>query len=358
MSQIKTEFELETASGYAYNIFRSPSSFFDGDEVLNEDELYRSSFYQDISFKGMFTKSWENQSLSLRVNPRGRLFYSDSDATYYTIYSRLRYENEISNKTKLQVTSHYNYRDREGENLDDNELRTPLGYRHYDISAGLFFRLYRQNRSFLKVEYGNRNYQDGETNDLKYDYYSVQTVLRNVFKKPAGWHSYGIEVEYEKRLFDRTYYEDPTLNETRDWSYLTLEPFYRWPITNKWRLRGGLEWSKRTDNDNGTFTYNQLRPSLELRYKTESFMVEAVGSYANRDYEQLNATNTNGEVLGKLNLKYYRLRANMDKKIGKNLYLTATAYTTNRVSNRTNGTTTAFRSYDYFYGGIGLKYRF
>ncbi|NQY06881.1 MAG: hypothetical protein HRT68_12010 [Flavobacteriaceae bacterium] len=359
-AQINSEFELETLSGYENNIFKSPSSFVDPDsgELLGKEDLYTNSIFQQVAIKGLFTKEWNNNNLTLRLLPRAQIFLSESQASYYTIYSRLRYEKEISNKTKWQVTSHFNYRDRDGENLDDNELRTPLGYRHFDVSTRLFFRLYKQSRSFVEIEYGNRNYQDGETNKLWYDYVAVNTIFRNVFKNPAGYHSYGVEASFSKRFYERNYFDPEEADETRNWTYFTAEPFYRIPITEKWRVRAGLEWQRRIDNDRGSFTYSQLRPSVELRYKTETFMAQLNGSYTNRGFNSLNATDVFGEVTGKLNLKYYRLRLEMEQKIGKNLYLTSDAYMINRESNRKNLNTTGFRSYQYFYAGIGLTFTF
>ena len=119
-----------------------------------------------------------------------------------------------------------------------------------------------------------------------------------------------------------------------------------------------MEWQRRIDNDRGSFTYSQLRPSVELRYKTETFMAQLNGSYTNRGFNSLNATDVFGEVTGKLNLKYYRLRLEIEQKIGKNLYLTSDAYMINRESNRKNLNTTGFRSYQYFYAGIGLTFTF
>ncbi len=358
ISQIQSEFEMETASGYMHNIFRSPSSFIDEDELFGKDDLIRSSIYQDMGFKGIFKKFWKNENISLRLYPKGRLFLSDTEATFYTVYSRFRYEKNFSRKTRLWLTSHWNLRDREGENLDDNELRTPLGYRHLDISAGLFFRLYDQHRGFINLEIGNRNYQDAESNDLQYDYYTINTVFRNVFERPEGWHSYGIEAQLSKRLYERTYFEPEVPKETRDWSYIVLEPFYRWPVSKNWRLRGGVEWSKRKDNNKGTFTYRQIRPSLELRYKNEKWLIETEGSYTIRDFDGLNATNSAEEILGKLNFKYYRLKVDIEYELGRKLYLTANMYVNNRNSNRTNINTITFRSYDYYYAGIGLRFEF
>lgn len=359
-AQINTEFELDTQSGYEYNIFKAPSSFVDPEsgELLGEEDLYTSSFYQRVGAKALFTKEMKaNQNLSLRLRPVGRFYLSESEASYFTIYSRLRYEKEFNSKTSLRIQTHYNYRDRDGENFDDNELRTPLGYRQADISAGLFFRLYNQNRSFIEIEYGNRNFKDGETNDLYYNYYRINTIFRNVFKRAAGYHSYGIEASFMNRFFTRSFVEDEP-NTNRNWSYITLEPFYRIPLTEKWRVRPALEWSKRIDNDQGTFTYSQIKPSLEVRYKTDKWLVETTASLTNRKYSQLRATNSGGEDLGNLELKYYRLRVNAERKISKSLSITSEVYVNNRVSNRTDVASSFFRSYDYFYAGIGLRYTF
>ena len=51
-AQIKTNFSIETASGYEENIFKSPKSFFENGVLKNKNDLYRSSFLLKISTYG------------------------------------------------------------------------------------------------------------------------------------------------------------------------------------------------------------------------------------------------------------------------------------------------------------------
>ncbi|MEM7187133.1 MAG: hypothetical protein AAF466_10780, partial [Bacteroidota bacterium] len=132
-AQITSEYSLQSDSGYEFNIFKFPESFFDSerDTLLGKSDIYRSSFYQQVSFRGLFNHKFnKRQAISLRLSPRGRFYLEDAELNYYTLYSRLRYQHEFRRTTKWEMTARYNYRERDGENLDDSELRTPLGYGH------------------------------------------------------------------------------------------------------------------------------------------------------------------------------------------------------------------------------------
>jgi len=356
-AQIETDIEIATQTGYENNIFKSPDSFIDEDtgELLGKDGVQRSSFFQDIGIRGLFSKRWDNQKLSLRLNPKGRFYFSDDEASYFTIYSRLRYENELSRNTKWLVTARYNYRDRDGENLDDSELRTPLGYAHVETTSTLHFRLYKQNRTLVELKYANRDYKDGLTNNLSYNLIGIRTVFRNVFKRRAGYHSYGVEASFNKRHYKRVFFDGLEATTKRDWSYIDVEGFYRYPITENWQLRPSFQYMTRVDNDAGRFTYTQVKPTIAVSYNAESFSMDVTASYTNRNYDQLRATNTNGDDLGLLKFKYYRLRVNAEKQIAHNLFITANAYVNIRESNRTNQNSLIFRGYDHFYVGFGLK---
>jgi len=357
-AQLKTTIVIESLTGYENNIFKSPKSFLNSNgELLTDKQLYESSFYQTGDLKFIAKKEWRKQSISFRINPRGNYYYSENDASYFTIYSGIKYENILSKKTKWQIQSRYNFRNRKGDNVDGSELNFPLGYGHFDFSTGMHYRLYKQNRSFIKIIYGNRNYKKTNTNEISYNSLGVNTIFRNVYKRDAGWHSYGIEASFINKYFQQKNQVENT-NEKFNWKDVSVGAFYRYPVTKKLDVKPLFTFKKRIDSKNDKFTYTQLKPSLNIAYKTTKIHFDVIGSYVNRKYKTLEATNTDWNKLGKLKYTYYQLKVVAKMKLNKKLSVVSKSYINNRTSNKTNMKSIYFRDYNYYYTGIGLKYTF
>ena len=357
-AQIQTNVTVETLSGYENNIFKSPKTFRNNAGVtLGKDSLYTNSFYQDLGVRAVFKKPWKKQSLSLRINPRGRYYYSENDASYFTLYSGLSYVNKISRKTDWFASARFNIRDREGENVDGSELRFPLGYRFYDITAGTNFRMYRQNRTYAKVFYGNKDYNETDRSDLAYDFVGANTIIRNVFRRPAGYHSYGVELNYVHKFFTNSKNASGAVNEKFTWRDFSSELFYRYPVTEQWQLRFSVAYKGRNDSEK-KFTYGQYKPALSIRYKTTDLLLNLTGNYVSRTYKTLRATASDNSDLGKLKYQYYQLRLEGELKLNKKLSIITNSFLNTRDSNKTNINSIYFRSYKTFYAGLGIRYRF
>lgn len=359
-SQVESNFLFQTRSGYEYNIFRFPDRYLDPelDEVLGPEDLYTNSLFQQGSFRMLFSKKWRGQEINLRVNPVGRFYLDERESSYYTLYNRFRYINRFTKKTIFTATVRYNYRNREGQNLDESAFRTPLGFAHFEAVTGLDFRLYKSNRTKLELLYANRNYQNTEQNDLVYDLLGANLIFRNVFKTRAGYHSYGIRANFNNRKYLRTDLEDNENNLRRNWNFTTLQGFYRYPVSEVLTLEPAMAWNTRTDLDNGRFTYSQLEPSLRLRYRDEIFTAEAQASYAIRNFEQLRATDSDNNDLGLLQFNYTRINLDVTHKLSDNLSIAFDLNVNIRESNRTNVERVLFRGFDYYYTGIGLQWTF
>lgn len=359
--QIASQANLQTQSGYEFNIFKFPESFFNSDTntLMEKDEIYRSSFFQQTSARVLFTKKMGRKgNISLRLQPRARFYFEDSALDYYTIYSRLRYQNTFRRNTKWEIIGRYNFRERDGENLDDSELRTPLGYGHLELSTSLAFRLYPQHRGKLSLRYANRDYKKGLEDNLHYNLYGAHLVFRNVFRRLAGYHSYGLELDVSRRIYERVF-TDPTESiEERDWSYAQVDGFYRYPISKTWQLRSGFAWGNRKDKNEDKFSYTEIRPSLHLSYKGKRFSMNFTGSYTARNFKVLRANDSEGNDLGLLKFDYTRLQLKAEHQLSDQLVMTFNGYINNRDSNRTNVNKLFFRSYDYYYTAVGLRFDF
>ena len=178
-----------------------------------------------------------------------------------------------------------------------------------------------------------------------------------MFKRNAGWHSYGIEGGVITKFFNQKG-ETANTSNTFNWKDISAGIFYRYPITRELDLKPSLEYKTRIDSNTDKFSYNQLRPSLSLAYKNKKTGASLTGSYINRKYKTLEATDNNWSSLGKLKYQYFQVKLVGERKLNKKLSLTLTAYLNNRTSNKTNEKSIFFRAYDYYNVSIGLKYSF
>ncbi|MEM7187595.1 MAG: hypothetical protein AAF466_13140, partial [Bacteroidota bacterium] len=233
-----------------------------------------------------------------------------------------------------------------------------LGYGHLELESALLFRLYKQNRARIALRYANRDYKDGLEDDLRYNLWGVDLVFRNVFKRLAGYHSYGVEINFSRRLYERSFFDVEVPDEIRDWRYVRAEAFYRYPFSTQWELRAGVAWGMRKDQDEDRFSYREVRPSIRLDYEGRRSSFRFTASYTSRGFEKLRATDSDGLDLGLLQFDYLRLQLRGEQKLAKNLALTYNGYVNNRNSNRTNVDKLFFRSYEYYYTGIGLQFEF
>ena len=356
-SQVKTNFSITSSSGYENNIFKSPKTFLDNGVIKNKDELYRNSLFQEGGIRFFAKKKWRNQSLSFRFNPKGIYYYSEKKSSYFTFFSGFRYINELTRKTTWQINSWYRIKNRDGINIDGSELNFPLGNNHLGFTTSLDFRLYKPNRSSVKLIYGNRAYKESNNKKLTYNAIGINTVIRNVFKRKAGWHSYGIEGSFITKFFNQ---KDLTVNATNtfNWRDMSAEIFYRYPITKELDVKPLFEYKKRIDSNKDKFSYNQLRPSLNIVYKNKKTEVNLISSYINREYITLEATDNNWTSLGKLKYQYYQLKLEGEHKLNKKLSLNLISFINTRKSNKTNENSIFFREYEYYNVSLGLKYRF
>jgi len=356
-AQIKTNFSIESSIGYENNIFKSPDSFLDNGALKDQNNLYKNSFYQEGGVRFFAKKKWKNQSLSFRLNPKGIYYYSEKKASYFTFLSGLRYSNELNKNTKWQMSSWYKIKNREGENIDGSELNFPLGNNHFGLATSLDLRLYKQNRSFVKLIYGNRDYKKSNGFDLSYNAIGMSTVIRNVFKRKTGWHSYGVEADFVNKFFQQQKTSTNTTAKFK-WKDMSAGVFYRYPITKKLDLKPLFQYKKRIDSDKDKFSYNQFKPSINLVYKNKKISLGLTGSYTSRTYKTLEATDNNWDKLGKLNYRFYQIKLEGERELNKKLSITTNCFLNNRKSNKTNTKSIYFRDYNYYNLSIGLKYQF
>ncbi|RNC87651.1 MAG: hypothetical protein ED556_00215 [Winogradskyella sp.] len=355
-AQIETSATIETNTGFEHNIFKFPNTYVDSDgNTITGSDALASSFYQRFYARLAAKRTWRKSELSLSFSPQARVYYSESDASYSEFFTKLQYDYDLREHTKLRTAIWYRLKDREGLNADASDLAFPLGYTHYGIYSRLDFRLHENNRSQLRISFNSKNYDATQTSELSYNAFAGKYAFKNIFKRRMGYHHYGFELNYNTKAFTRIQ-NSGTDNFT--WQDASVQLFYKYPISKPIDIKAMLAYKIRKDNNDDAFSFKEISPALHLRYNTKSWDANFTTSYTLRNYDTIEATNSNDEFLGELEYKYIRFNLNIEKEINDKWTVFLNGNFTNRNSNRTNINSVFFRSYDYSDVSLGVKFRF
>ncbi|WP_298510136.1 hypothetical protein [uncultured Kordia sp.] len=355
----QVQVSTETTTGFESNIFKAPNSLFseDTDVLMQREALVTESLYQDALFKFSYRFKDRNYDFKFSMNPEFRYYFDAPNAKRLLLNSRANYTMKLKRRLEWESDVHFKLRDQKGQDLDQNELNTTLGYRQLNAFSGLNFRWYKNNRSFVRLEYRFKDFYNSNTRSIAYHRYGISTGFRHLDWKDGLLHSVGIEAGFYHRSYDIV---SRATGQTSDrvWQYLNVALSYKLPLSQHWNLTTGFAYEKRMDRTNDEFGYNQFRSSIKLQYKAEKLNLRLTSSYSLRKFNELVAENSEENEVGLLKYDYLRLRFLGSYQLNNNWSIIANGYLIDRASNNTNVNTTAFRAYNSYYAGIGIRYTF
>lgn len=193
------DFSATTYSGYERNILQVPDILEANGEVLEEEDLYANSAYQDLIVRFRYSKEWGKHSFAATVTPEIRYYFTESDLNQTIFDTRLSYKYNIKKNFRWENSLRYKIKDREGQDLDQVELSVPFGYKLFEASSGLRFRLYKNNRTFVKVNFLSKDFNNSSTRSVMYNLYGIQTEFKNIKWRNHLLHSYGIKYRIQQQ---------------------------------------------------------------------------------------------------------------------------------------------------------------
>lgn len=349
----------ETSTGFESNIYKAPNSLFsdDTDLLMRRESLVTESLYQDALFKFSYRFKDRDNDFKFSMNPEYRYYFDATGANRFVLNSRANYTVRLKRRLEWESDVHFKLRDQKGQDLDQNELNTTLGYRQLNAFSGLNFRWYKNNRSFVRLEYRYKDFYKSNTRSIAYHRYGISTGFRHLDWKDGMLHSVGIEAAFYHRKYNIVS-RATGQTSNRVWQYLNVALSYRLPISQHWNVTTGFAYEKRMDQTDDRFGYNQFRPSIKLQYKTTKLNLRLTSSYSLRKFNELVAENSLEDEVGNLKYDYLRLRFTGSYQLNDTWSIIGEGYLIDRASNNTNVFTTAFRSYNSYYAGIGIRYTF
>ncbi len=357
ITSAQIEISVSSLSGFEANIYRTPDQFVEDDILLNKEDLHLNSIYQDVNTRFKYTKTWRYSTLKGYFTPKGRFYFSEPELNQLTLNAKLHYKYNFKNNLKWETNLIYRLKNRSGQDLDQNELGIPFGHSLANISSGLHFRLYKNNRTYAIANYGYKSFDKTSTRKVSYYKYGLDLEFKNILWKSHLLHSYGVTLGFNNRDYDITTFQNNT-NRTRTWQYFKLGVFYKLPLNKQWSIKPMLSFEERIDKTNNQFGYKQIKPQLEINYRGEKFTGNFRANYTKRTFKTLTAQDIEEEEIGVLNYDYLRLKFDFEYKLNTNFSLASEVYALHRKSNNLNLNTTAYRSYNNNYVGIGMRYKF
>lgn len=348
---------VTTVAGYENNINKSPDSYLSNKVLKTENDLYQSSFYQEGKLKLSYKEKWNNNRFRIYMNPEMRFYFTEQNANRLLLNTGINYLHSFSKKYKWESSFKYKLKDQKGEDLDEEELSTPLGHNTITFTTGLHTRLLKKNRTFIRASYDIKDFDKSDTRDASYNRYGLYLRTQNHYKIDGKRHKFGIRAGFYNRDYTLDYYLKNRIRY-RTWQYYNAGVFYTLPLTNSFRVDTALDYEKRVDKTNNKYGYSQLKPYLGLRYKEDNFNAKLGLSYINRDFTTLQASSTEERNIEDLNYKNTKVTLNAVYKFSKNLHFLTDNYLYDRVTNNTRIKTKWYRSYNRYYSGVGVRYKF
>lgn len=353
----QTDISVTTFSGFESNINQVPDILELNGNLFEQEELYMNSAYQDLIIRFKYNTTWGKNSLSFYVTPDIRYYFSESESSQTILNTRVSHKYSIKKNFKWENSVQFKIKDREGQDLDQVEIGIPFGYKLFNASTGLRFRLSKNNRTLIKVNYLSKDFDNSSSRSVLYNLYGTDLEFKQIKWRNHLLHTYGIRLGYDRRDYKITNFSDNS-NGDRTWTYLLASVFYRLPISKKLYIQPEISYLNRNDQTNNRFSYDQIRPELNLIYNSVRFEARINTSFTKRTFSTLIAENEYGDDVGKLQYKYFRLKGNMEYNLNNKWSLAFEGSIIDRNSNQTDITTSAFRSYLTQYAGVGLKYNF
>lgn len=353
----QTTISFQSLGGYEPNTNRAPEFFIneDQDQELERKDLYLGGVYQDIEAKLAYRYKTKTSLFKIGFAPELRFFYDEPNANLAVYNGSLYHKYSFSKHTQWENKLTYKRKQREGQDLDQNELSVPLGYQWIGVTSGLHFRLYKSNRSLFRLSFGEKTFDDSDTRKVSYYKYGGEFRFKQVFWSNHLLHSYGVKASFFNRDYAITQINDGKKSD-RTWQYIGMELFYDLPIDKRLSVEMAVNYEKRDDVTNSRFGYKQWTPSLGLEFENDRCNVKLTSSYTIRDFDGLMANDIEEEEIGYLKYRYTRLQGSIAYHISSKFSLVAEGSFINRNSNNEDETTTAYRSYRNYYTGIGLRW--
>lgn len=360
-AQWSKNFTFGIKGGYEYNIFKTPYSLDEEDDFLIGNDLIRSGFYEGLVFNGQFQNKFENGRFKVNFRSSANNYHTEENTNLYDFGLSSSYRVKYAKRKYFELSPAFYRRQRAGQDLSDDILRTTLSYTQFILP--LSFDFYLKDKTWLKTDLGYRlkSYDENDMGE-KVSYHAFfagisfskkwqndQKIRKLILSPGIEYRAYtDLEAQNEEGE------ESDLIEDDRDWTYTTANVEYNVKLAERpLSYTIGLYSTFRHDVEN-KFGYKEFGPGVRLNLPLNKASMSIGGSFRHRTFNTLKV-NESADVLI---YQYLRANARLTVPIGKNSTWYVEGNVIRRLSNNSNQTSTAFRSYNYALVSTGLTFRF
>lgn len=354
-AQGKHSFDAESLGGYDYNYFKSPTAVDQDGTLFSGDQLISSSIYQAVMIDYHYRYMSKENRIRFSISPQARILYENYDDSYWSMTTSAKYDYNIGKNMEFLLEATFKRMNRNGLDGDQDVLVSPLGYYDYGAISGIQFSPFKDHETTLEGFYKFRNFDPYGVKDLQYNEYGLQFRSEQDFERNGLKHSFGIIGYAKKRLYDTYDASSSTVDGIRDWRYINAQVFYDYPIGENFEVTPSLEYLVRLDKSADRSGYRQYGPVLRMKFDNDRTKVRTTVEYVSRNYKSIEAMDSNGPKGELTQYRYTNFKLDVSQALGKNLFISAEAYSRIRTTNYTDIGARSFRAYRNQYAGIGLK---
>lgn len=362
-AQWSNTLKFETSSGYEYNIYKNPLSYSSGEDFYNEADLLVNAPYLKLILGDELSYNWKNQNLEFKGKIAKQLYKEANYANNLDIYSRLRYQAEIGERTKIELAAYFLNQDRNDFFEIDDKYRYPLPYSEYKSFGEIDCKLASNIHIAFFSNFRLRNYKEiPNVGKTSYNEYLLGINFKKRIRiKKGTYHYFYLNGEYAHRSYDKKSFaldedsgDDIVIsNRAIHWKYYRGEISYKAKFGEVIKLKPGFKYEHRNDDINTKYQYNQYTPFLGLDFE---FNNSKVSFDAEKRFKAYNRTIDNQfSEPEKYKYEFWKLGIKYAHSVSNyfDLYLAGKAYL--KDSNYTSDKVLSGRPYNYFKTEIGIQ---
>lgn len=349
--------------GMEKNPLRNPSSLFNEDgELFESQELTPLLFQSNTNFYLRWQRKWEKVSFGLKPKLSYVWYPSMTETNLLRVNLEQQLSFKLTKKWTLYQTAFWQKRQRNGADLAEEVFTLPRSYNQKGLSAGL---QYKWNKHWL-VDWENtilnRQFFTEEDTETFYNGWKSSLELKGRWKKADVLKKFYARLQYEQRNWERIRFFEEEEEEEEEIEVLstTLMIYSRFRTGVSLALNDQLEWSPYLEilNRNSSVNrqdYMNYKLGFALSWEKDEFSVDWKPAVSRRIFASLSPDSSSSANLA---YWYWSNSLQLNYQLASNWEVYLLWSHMNRDSNFDLEDARTFRSYQQYYIGIGVKFRF
>ena len=348
--------------GLEKNPLRNPSSLFTEDgELFESEELTPLLFQSNTNFYLRWQRKWEKVSFGFKPKLSYVWYPSMTETNLLRVNLEQQLSFKLTKKWTLYQTAFWQKRQRNGADLAEEVFTLPRSYNQKGLSAGL---QYKWNKHWL-VDWENtilnRQFFTEEDTETFYNGWKSSLELKGRWRKADVLKKFYARLQYEQRNWERIrFFEEEEEEEEVEVLSTTLMIYSRFRTGVSIALNDQLEWRPYLEilNRNSSVNrqdYMNYKLGFALSWEKDKFSIDWKPAVSRRIFASLSPDSSSTTNLA---YWYWSNSLQLNYQLASNWEVYLLWSHMNRDSNFDLEDARTFRSYQQYYMGIGVKFRF